>query len=124
MHKAKQVFVGVRVEYCKALARSTRWDEEVALLSEEMRRTLASLKNEASVWRQRAVQGDATVWEEFNQGRKAYALKQASYRERMHDSFKRLWSGDVGGNGKGQAQSQDSETAEEVVREVEHDEGA
>lgn len=72
-------------------------------MSEEMRRTLASLRQEASVWRQRAMQVDETVWEEFNLGRKAYALKQASYRDKMHDSFRRLWSGDVGEKGKEQA---------------------
>ena len=83
----------MRVEYCKALARSTRWNEEVSLLCEEMRRTLASLKQEAVTWRQRATLVDVTVWDEFNEGRRAYALKQAAYRDKMHAAFTQLWSG-------------------------------
>lgn len=81
------------MEYCKAFARSTRWNEEVSLINEEMRRTLQSLEKAAQLWRDRANGTDSTVWEEFNQGRRAYALKQAAMLDKMASTFTELWSG-------------------------------
>ncbi|KAK0429918.1 hypothetical protein EV421DRAFT_1689748, partial [Armillaria borealis] len=44
------VHESVRVEWAKALARKTRWTEEVQILREEMRHTLLSLQFEAGEW--------------------------------------------------------------------------
>jgi hypothetical protein len=45
----------VRVEWAKLNARLARWEEEVLLLNEEMRRTLAFLTWKATWWRSRAL---------------------------------------------------------------------
>ncbi|KAJ7713592.1 hypothetical protein B0H14DRAFT_3523331 [Mycena olivaceomarginata] len=44
----------IRVEWCRARARKTRWCEEVMLLREEMRRVLRYLDWEVGWWRERA----------------------------------------------------------------------
>ncbi|KAF7288787.1 CxC2 domain-containing protein [Mycena indigotica] len=43
-----------RVEWCKARARKERWDEEVELLREEMKRVLRYLRWEQQEWQRRA----------------------------------------------------------------------
>ncbi|KAF7289354.1 CxC2 domain-containing protein [Mycena indigotica] len=40
----EQLHTTMRVEWCRAMARKTRWNEEVMLLEEEMRRTLRYLQ--------------------------------------------------------------------------------
>lgn len=42
--------VALRVDWSRAKARKTRWDEEVELLREEMRRVLRYLEWEKSRW--------------------------------------------------------------------------
>ncbi|KAJ7238471.1 hypothetical protein C8J57DRAFT_1528783 [Mycena rebaudengoi] len=44
----------LQIEWLKVCARKRRWDEEVGLLKEEMRRILASFEYEAKVWDARA----------------------------------------------------------------------
>ncbi|KAJ7042742.1 hypothetical protein C8F04DRAFT_1251560 [Mycena alexandri] len=71
----------LRVEWCKAYARARRFDEEVRLLCEEMRRTVAFGRTVAAKWDAlaEAVVEDASV--ELTEGRQAYAAEQAD-RER------------------------------------------
>ncbi|KAK6992838.1 CxC2 domain-containing protein [Favolaschia claudopus] len=80
----------VRVEWSKALARKTRWCEEVMLLREEMRRTLRYLAWQARWWRTHAGLRNDLSFEALG-GLKAYALKQASWHERLADYFRTEW---------------------------------
>ncbi|KAJ7302475.1 hypothetical protein DFH08DRAFT_977891 [Mycena albidolilacea] len=70
----------LRIEWSKAYARSRRWDEEVMLLREEFRRLPISLEFEADLWveRGRAVSVAGEQEEEYAQGMRAYASKQAA----------------------------------------------
>ncbi|KAJ6475018.1 hypothetical protein C8R47DRAFT_986520 [Mycena vitilis] len=82
--KEKNVHEALRVEWSNAKARKTRWEEEVNLLREEMRRVLRYLSWAASWWDERA---DVPVaWDEIaaptQHGKAAYAAKQAAtFRE-------------------------------------------
>ncbi|KAK7008533.1 CxC2 domain-containing protein [Favolaschia claudopus] len=81
----------VRVEWSRALARKTRWCEEVMLLREEMRRVLRYLAWQARWWREReALRTD--LFAEAAAGIKAYALKQAAWHERLAEFFRTKWN--------------------------------
>ncbi|KAK7041549.1 hypothetical protein VNI00_009136 [Paramarasmius palmivorus] len=77
----------VRVEWCKAWACKRRWDEELELIAEEMRRTIESLKHEGRRWQ--GMQGDESP---EGEGRAAYAARQASIRFGLASKFERMWS--------------------------------
>ena len=85
-------FPAVRVEWCKAWARSRRWSEEVCLLVEEMRRVLASHEHKAAWWRDRR-QGLGSVWPSMDhaEGGHAYASEHAALHESLLSHCKRLW---------------------------------
>ncbi|KAK7020693.1 hypothetical protein VNI00_017635 [Paramarasmius palmivorus] len=79
----------VRIEWCKTWARKRRWDEELELIEEEMRRTLESLRYEGQLWCERAKECESSVDAE---GRSAYALRQAAIRQELVVKFVRLWA--------------------------------
>lgn len=83
-------FSGLRVEWCKARARSMRWAEEVELLHEEMRRVLQFLRWHAVWWHEKGCEPtpDATA---ENEGLLAYACRQAQLRHDLADSFEKMW---------------------------------
>ncbi|KAF9022411.1 hypothetical protein BDZ89DRAFT_1196078 [Hymenopellis radicata] len=81
----------VRIEWAKALARKTRWTEEVEILKEEMRRVLRSLRFEEQRWMFRAEKDYHGLRLEEIAGRKAYARRQARDRRRVRESFETLW---------------------------------
>src|SRR6266567_3257583 len=82
-----------------------RYAEEVELLFEEMRRVLAFLEWDRDRWKKRALNAperlhNATypstpatlgVQAAFEEGLKAYALRQASVRERLLTAFSQQW---------------------------------
>ena len=82
-----------------------RYAEEVELLLEEMRRVLVFLEWDRDRWKNRAFhirQVDAAThpstpspsWEKaaaFEEGLRAYALRQASVRQRLFDAFSQQW---------------------------------
>ncbi|KAJ7745627.1 hypothetical protein B0H14DRAFT_3514464 [Mycena olivaceomarginata] len=70
----------LRIEWSKAYARSRRWDEEVMLLRKEFRRLPISLEFEVDLWveRGRAVSVAGEQEEEYAQGMRTYASKQAA----------------------------------------------
>ncbi|KAJ7776709.1 hypothetical protein B0H14DRAFT_3095872 [Mycena olivaceomarginata] len=75
----------LRVEWCKALARSSRYTEEVMLLQEEMRRTIAygqTAANQWDTWRQQSCLG-----------RRAYAAEQAATERARCIDLERRWTG-------------------------------
>jgi hypothetical protein len=80
----------VRIEYAKCLARYERWQEEVYLLVEEMRRTIVYTEYQATWWRSLADAsraGDAVVAE----GLRAYALEHADYESRYASHCSEEW---------------------------------
>ncbi|KAJ7096584.1 hypothetical protein B0H15DRAFT_773847, partial [Mycena belliarum] len=82
---------GLRVEWCKAWARTRRWTEEVCLLKEEMRRTPITLRWKAAWWRARHTPkgyDDAHA-----EGAAAYATRQADLYEKIANHFEAMWAG-------------------------------
>ncbi|KAJ7115521.1 hypothetical protein C8R43DRAFT_1138146 [Mycena crocata] len=80
----------VRVEWTRARARKTRWEEEVMLLTEEMRRTLRYLTWQANWWEARA-EARPNATPQIRAGLRAYSAKQAAFHCRLHAHFKQLW---------------------------------
>ncbi|KAJ7791737.1 hypothetical protein B0H14DRAFT_2395344 [Mycena olivaceomarginata] len=84
----------LRIEWCKAYARTRRWREEMLLVEEEVRRAGVTLEFRAQEWEARAMEVPVgeTQWSEWNsatdglapwsyeraEGAVAYALKQAA----------------------------------------------
>ncbi|KAF7311359.1 CxC2 domain-containing protein [Mycena kentingensis (nom. inval.)] len=84
----------LRVEWTKARARRDRWDEEVALIREEMRRVLRSLRWEEKQWLRRV--GDRSgVLGEISAGADAYARQQSALHRAVAERFIGHWSGSV-----------------------------
>lgn len=75
----------MRIEWCKARARAHRWQEECALLMEEMRRILAFLRWQSTWWGLKAAVS-------ADEGAKAYALRQAMVRTAMVTVFSQAWA--------------------------------
>ncbi|KAJ7020502.1 hypothetical protein C8F04DRAFT_1274966 [Mycena alexandri] len=82
----------LRVEWCKAFARTRRWGEEVRLLEEEYRRVGVSLEYEASKWdaRAAAVPKEALDSQEA-EGAVAYALRQAEMYRDLRVRGDKVW---------------------------------
>ena len=85
----------VRVEWCKAQARARRYEEEVELVVEEMRRTLAFFEWKASEWERHATTppplGGQAIDETTAAGITAYAYKQAIIQREMISVFINDW---------------------------------
>ncbi|TFK60900.1 hypothetical protein BDN72DRAFT_778834, partial [Pluteus cervinus] len=80
----------LRIEWCKSRARAKRWQEEVLLLQEEMKRVLMFFETEVQVWRSRAEYQKGT---DDGDGRHAYACQQSALREGLKAHFQELWKG-------------------------------
>ncbi|KAG0698806.1 hypothetical protein DFH29DRAFT_983758 [Suillus ampliporus] len=81
----------LRVEWCKARARSMRWAEEVELLQEEMRRVSCFLRWHASWWSTKIVEHTLGTAAD-NEGLGAYACCQAQLRDNLADCFENKWA--------------------------------
>jgi hypothetical protein len=81
----------MRIEWCKARARAKRWEEEVELLTEEMRRVLRFFEWEALRWDKRAKECTVESAED-REGWVAYAARQASLRRALSHSFSASWA--------------------------------
>jgi hypothetical protein len=80
----------LRVEWAKSRARAARWTEEVELLCEEMRRTLAFLEWKAEWWRNQARRrADAPA--HLRHGIEAYAMRQAALQQRIANRHAKHW---------------------------------
>jgi hypothetical protein len=89
---------GLRVEWSKARARAARWEEEVHLLAEEMRRILWYLHWRSEWWlRQGVARGDTSL--ELGEGIVAYAAKQHALLQEMGVRFAAQWWHVVATNG-------------------------
>jgi hypothetical protein len=83
--------IALRVDWSRAKARKTRWDEEVELLREEMRRVLRYLEWDKSRWeklRQDAA-GRTDIAMDFRGGLEAYAAKQAALHAELYSLFRK-----------------------------------
>ncbi|TRM58946.1 hypothetical protein BD626DRAFT_573203 [Schizophyllum amplum] len=81
----------LRIEYLKSRARRDRYREEIRLLEEEMRRTIASLSTDAVEWEQRAsarnIQDD-----ELLEGLRSYAREQAAIARYNAERYGTKWA--------------------------------
>jgi hypothetical protein len=82
-----------RLEWSKSYARSKRWEEEVELLKEEMRRTLEFFKWKSTLWSSKELKIDPSLSPALREGLIAYALRQAAVFTSLHDHFSSLWKG-------------------------------
>ncbi|KIL68676.1 hypothetical protein M378DRAFT_184632 [Amanita muscaria Koide BX008] len=80
----------MRVEWMKSRARKERWEEEVLLVEEEMRRVICYFEWKARWWwDQRKLRTSMDL--DIVDGVAAYASKQASYCKRMAESCVQFW---------------------------------
>ncbi|KAK7026667.1 hypothetical protein VNI00_015540 [Paramarasmius palmivorus] len=86
------LYAGLWVEWARSRARMKRWEEEILLLDEEMRRTLTSLEWTTSRWYERASTGI--------EGKDAYAFRQATQYRLLAARFKSMWYPSIEGKGK------------------------
>ena len=81
---------GMRIEWSKSQARKMRWEEEVELIQEEMRRTIVYYEWKVSWWLQKNIQHPA-IDDPTQHGIAAYAQKQAYYCKCLAESFASTW---------------------------------
>jgi hypothetical protein len=92
--------IALRLLWLKAKARADRWEEEVALVSEEMRRVERYLESEKNWWIQQSSRRGVEAAERgegidlaLNEGLVAYAMEQRDLRSMLGIHFKYLWGG-------------------------------
>ena len=84
--------LAVRLEWCKALARKTRWTEEVLIVEEEMKRVLRFLGWKERWWKGRdAAASTLTGSLELASGLSGYAKRQAALSREMAKRFRKQW---------------------------------
>ncbi|KIM87958.1 hypothetical protein PILCRDRAFT_44104, partial [Piloderma croceum F 1598] len=84
----------LRVKWAKAKARADRWEEEVILLDEEMRRVLVFCGWKNTWWKEQIVnrpEGSVGVSPELVEGLSAYAESQAAMETALAMSFAGKW---------------------------------
>ncbi|KAJ7605598.1 hypothetical protein DFH06DRAFT_1348568 [Mycena polygramma] len=92
----EELHESMRIEWSRALARKTRWAEEVLLLREEMRRVLRYLDWQARMWDERKTGRETQVSGGIQAGLVAYASQQAAFHRRIAEFFKSQWSINLG----------------------------
>ena len=87
--------VALRVEWAKAKARADRWEEEVVLLNEEMRRTLEFCSWKANWWETQITQRESSLQPDdpLAGGLKAYAHQQAAFEREIARKWAFKWRG-------------------------------
>lgn len=83
----------LRVEWAKAKARAERWEEEVVLLNEEMRRVLMYCSWKEEWWREQLKDRVVTldVDDPLAEGLKAYAYRQSALESRIRSQWQAKW---------------------------------
>jgi hypothetical protein len=84
------VFKGLRIEYAKSDARVKRWEEEMCLITEEMRRTLTFLEYKSTWWKN--LQITESVDDSIKAGSLAYLERQSELFKCLHTHFRKLWA--------------------------------
>lgn len=82
----------LRVEWVKAMARADRWEEDVVLLDEEMRRVLEFCHWKAAWWMEQVPLRE-DVSGPLAEGLQAYAAEQADMERRIHSVWAEKWAG-------------------------------
>ena len=84
-----------RLEWSKTYARKARWNEEVKLLKEEMRRVLEFLKWKSKDWLRKGDHriSSLTVCPFRLEGLRAYSSRQAHVYDDLHNHFLGIWKG-------------------------------
>ena len=81
----------LRVEWTTSFARLERWNEEVELLQEEMRRVVTFLEWKSQDWLAKVETPRGNVTPDIQCGLNAYAKKQAAVHRNLALSFAKLW---------------------------------
>jgi hypothetical protein len=81
----------MRVEWAQSVARADRWEEEVILLREEMRRVVQFLEWRSSDWFAKADSRTGAVTSSVRAGLSAYANKQGSVFHNITVRFTQRW---------------------------------
>ncbi|KAK6992768.1 hypothetical protein R3P38DRAFT_3225083 [Favolaschia claudopus] len=81
----------LRVEWCKAYARTKRYDEEVRLVREEMRCTIAYGVTAEREWRRLAGEELAGATAELTEGQRAYAAEHAETKRARCADLEKRW---------------------------------
>jgi len=81
----------MRVEWAQCMARADRWEEEVILLQEEMRRAVIFLEWRSSDWFTKVDLRMGTVTPVVHAGLAAYARKQGSVFHNLAVQFSQRW---------------------------------
>jgi len=90
-NRSEEVFdEGLRVEWSKSQARKMRWEEEVHIIQEEMRRTIVYYEWKQKWWLKQNPQ-PTTSEDTIQHGILAYSQKQAHYCKCMAESFAMAW---------------------------------
>jgi hypothetical protein len=85
------ISLAMRVEWAKAHARHRRWEEELELVLEEIRRVPWYLSWKAQWWEERAYWRRETASPEVYEGCIAYAAKQAEVHRSLARKFTNAW---------------------------------
>ncbi|KAJ7711916.1 hypothetical protein B0H14DRAFT_3638925 [Mycena olivaceomarginata] len=83
----------LRLEWCKAYARAKRYSEDVRLLREEMRRTVAFGYTSAALWDELAEGELPDSDPELTEGRRAYAAEHADTERKTCRRLEEKWAG-------------------------------
>ena len=81
----------MRVEWAQCVARADRWEEEVILLQEEMRRTVQFLKWKSGDWLAKVNSRTGTATPAIRSGLSAYANKQSAVFHNLAVQFCQHW---------------------------------
>ncbi|KAH9482659.1 hypothetical protein JR316_0004759 [Psilocybe cubensis] len=89
--KDKRMHEALRIEWCHNRARAMRWSEEIVLLQEEMRRTLAFFEWQANWWTNCGGSLEHVQDKVTKEGLVAYRQRQAALRLTLRDRFAENW---------------------------------
>jgi hypothetical protein len=82
----------LRVQWCKSRARAKRFEEEVVLVTEEMKRVIRFFEWQKGDW---CAKADREQWKALSdvsfEATRAYALRQVAVRDSLITHFKQLW---------------------------------
>ena len=87
----EEVNEDMRVEWAQCMARVDRWEEEVILLQEEMRRVVHFLEWRSSDWLTKVDSRTGTIAPSVRSGLSAYANKQATVFHNLAVRFCQRW---------------------------------
>jgi hypothetical protein len=89
-NSSEQVFdEGLRVEWSKSQARKMRWEEEVEIIQEEMRRTIVYYEWKQQWWLEQPARQMPS--DSIQNGIAAYSRKQAYYCKCLAEGFAKVW---------------------------------